>query len=322
MAISVLRVWMLLISIMMLGVGTASAQTYPNKLIRIITNQVGSGSDFIARLVAEGIGSSLGQRVLVENRAGGQGVPAIVPVAEATPDGYTLLSYNNPLWVAPLMRSVPWNIKDFQPITLVAQAPLILVVNPSVPAKSVSDLIALAKRNPGKLNYAAGGTGSSTHLSAELFKSMAGVDIVRISYKGSAGPMADLIAGRVQLSFAIVRPVMPHVQTGKLRALAITSAAPSALFPGLPTVAASGLDGYESISIFGIFAPAKTPTAIVNRLNSEIVQVLGKAEVKEKLLSFGLEAIGSSPEKSAAIVRADEVRWKKVFETAGIKPER
>ncbi|MBI3937188.1 MAG: tripartite tricarboxylate transporter substrate binding protein [Betaproteobacteria bacterium] len=314
--------WTLPAAMMIPGAGVVSGQSYPNKPIHIVTAQAGSGNDFAARLVAQGLTGSLGQQVVVENRTGAGGILVIEPVAKAPPDGYTLLLYNTPMWVLPFMRNVSWDpLRDFSPITLVVSSPNILVVHPSLPARSVQDLIALAKARPGELNYASGGTGSSTHLAAELFKAMAGVNIVRIAYKGSASPMSDLISGQVQLTFGIAAPVAPHVKSGRLRALAITSAEPSALFPGLPTVAASGLPGYESVSLFGMFAPAKTPATLIHRLNQEVVHVLNRAEVKEKFFNIGVEAVGNSPEQFAAMIKADMARWGKVIKDAGIRAE-
>ena len=254
------------------------AQNYPNKTIRIVTSEPGGGSDLTARLLAQGIAGGLGQNVIVENRPSNilGGI-----VAKALADGYTLLSGGSFL-IGPLLEKTSYDpVRDFSPITLTATAPNVLVVHPSLPVKSVQELIALAKARPGQLNYASTGAGGISHLAAELFKSMAGVNIVRIPYKGTGQAANDLLAGQVQLMFLAIGTAEPYVKSGKLKALAVTSAKPSALAPGLPTVAASGLPGYEAGIIFGLYAPAKTPLPIVNRLNREAVQVLNRTEVKE-----------------------------------------
>jgi len=235
----------------------------------------------------------------VENRP--SGVILVDTVAKAPPDGYALLLFTNGLWLLPLMQKVPYDpVKDFSPITLVGTTPHVLVVHPSLPVKSVKELIGLAKARPGELNYAADATGTAPHLTAEAFKAVAGIDIVHIPYKGSGAATMAVIGGHVQLSFSSGVAVMPHVKTGKLRGLAITSAKPSALYPELPTVAASGLPGFESGSIYGVYAPAKTPEAIIQRLNQEIGLVLSGKETKAKLLEGGIEAAISSPQQLSA----------------------
>ncbi|MBI3069132.1 MAG: tripartite tricarboxylate transporter substrate binding protein, partial [Betaproteobacteria bacterium] len=257
-----------------LGAGVASGQDYPNKPIRLVTAAPGGALDVAARLIARGLTGSLGQQVVVDNR-GGSAVIAAEIVVKAPPDGYTLLFYASAVWLLPSLRdSVRYDpVRDFLPITLATRAPHILVVHPSVPVNSVKELIVLGKARPGELNYASGPTGSSIHRAAELFRAMAGVNIVRVPYKGSAQGLNDLIAGEVQLMFPTTASAMPHVKSDRLRALAVTSAEPSALAPGLPTVAASGVPGYEAVAMTGIWAPAKTPGAIIARLNQEIVRV-------------------------------------------------
>ena len=274
--------------------------------------------DLAARLIAQGASDSLGQPILVESRGGG--VVAIELVAKARPDGYTLLFYGGTLWIGPLLQTVSWDpVRDFSPITLAVTFPNLLVVHPSLPVKSVKGLIALAKARPGELNYGSGSIGASTNLAGELFKAMAGVRIARIPYKAGASAMMALITGEVHLMFSTVGLVTPHVKLGKLRALAITTAKPSALAPGLPTVAASGVPGYESASLIGLVAPAGTPATLIDRLNQEIVRVLNRAEVKERLLTFGVEAVGSSPEEFAATIRSDMAKWSKLIKDTGIR---
>ena len=243
-------------------------------------------------------------------------------VAKAPPDGYTVLVYGSTIWITPLLQNTPYDpVTDFAPITLVAISPHAIVVHPSLPVKSVRELIALAKAKPGDLNYASLGTGTSTHLGAELFKSMAHVNIVRVPYKSAATQMADLLSGQVQMTFSTTGAAMPHVKSGRLRALAVTSAKPSALMSGLPTVAASGLPGFESGAIYVMFAPSGTPAAIISRLNQETVRYLNQADVKERFFSAGLEAVGSTPEELAAKMKSEMARLGKVIKDAGIRAE-
>ncbi len=300
---------------------TSSGQAYPDKPIRIVTSDSGGGSDIVARVIAQAVSAPLGQQVVVDNRGGG--VIAGEIVSRAQPDGYTLIYYGSTLWILPLMRkSVPYDtVKDFAPITLAVSSPNILVVHPSVAAKSVKELIALAKARPGELNYASAAAGTIPHLAAELFKSMAGVDLVRVVYKGTGAALNDLLGGQVQVMFATAPSAAPHVKTGRLRALAMTTAHPSAAFPELPTIATAGLPGYEAVQVSGMFAPAKTPAAIINRLNQEIVRALNQANVKEKLSSTGVEVVGSSAEQFAAKIKSEIVRMGKVIREAGIRDE-
>jgi tripartite-type tricarboxylate transporter receptor subunit TctC len=242
-------------------------------------------------------------------------------VSKAPPDGHTLLAYGAPLWIAPLLQNAPYDpIADFASITLVSAAPNLLVVHPQLAASSVKELISLAKAKPGELNYSSSSTGASPHLAAELFKSMAGVNIVRVPYKTTATEIADLIGGQVQLAFGTVQSVMPHVKSGRLRSLAVTSAQPTVLFPGLPTVAMT-LPGYESVSMLGVFAPVKTPAAIVNRLNQEIVRVLGQTEIRDKFTGIGVDVIASSPQEFTAKIKSEIARMGKVIKDAGIKAD-
>ncbi len=293
-------------------------QDFPNRPIRIVTSGVGGGNDFTARLVAPGLMASLGQQVVVHNRPSG-----LIPgqeVARAQADGYTMLLAGGAFVVGTLLvRDPPYDpVKDFSAVSLVDYAPNILAIHPSVTVSSVKELIAMAKAKPGSLNYASTGSGGSTHLAAELFKAMAAVDIRRIPYKDGATQMADLIGGRVQISFASPPSVAPHTRSGKLKALAVTSAQPSALAPGVPTVSATGLPGYESISIDAMYVPVKTPEAIINRLNRELVRVLNQPEVKDKLLSAGVEVVGSSPKQLATVLKAEADKWGRLIKDIGI----
>ena len=295
---------------------TASEQNYPNKTIRILTSEAGGGNDFGARLVAQELTATLGQQVIVENRPsstiGELG-------ARASPDGYTLLVAGSSVVLGPLLRETSYDpVRDFSAVTMLARAPNVLVVHPSVAAKSVKELIALAQSKPGELNVATGGTGSSAHLAAELFKAMAGVNIVRINYKGTGPALNDLIAGQVQLMFAAAAGVATHVKSGRLRSLAVGNAEPSKLTPDLPTVAAT-LPGYESSAISAVLVPARTPVTLINRLNHEIVRALNKESVKEKLFSTGVEPVGNSPSELSRTIKAEITRMGKVIKDAGIR---
>ena len=285
----------------------------------MITGEPGGPNDFVIRVITPGLTASLGQQVIVDNRGGG--VSAGQFAARAAPDGYTLLFYGSNIWLAPFLRdNVPWDpVRDFAPVTMAASSPNMLVVHPSLSVKSAAELIVMAKAKPGQLNVAAGPAGSTTFLAAELFKAMAGVNIVRVPYKGNVPGLNALVGGQVQLMFANPTAAASHVKSGKLTALAVTSARPSALLPGLPTVAASGLPGYEAVAILGVFAPAKTPATLVNRLNQEIVRVLRQADVNEKFLNIGVEPVGSSPREFAAAMKSEMTRLGKIIRDAGIR---
>ncbi len=304
-----------------LAAGTARGQTYPTKPVRVVTSAPGGGSDLVSRLMAQALTTSLGQQFIVENRGGG--VVAGETVAKSPADGYTLLFYGSALWLLPLMRKdVPYDpMRDFVPISWVSRQPNVLVVHPSLPAQSVKALIALAKARPSALNYSSGGTGSSGHIGAELFKYMAGVNIARINYKGQGPATNDVVSGQVQLTFGTSGSVMPHVKSGRLRALAVTSAEPTALAPGLPTIAASGVPGYESEQMSGLFAPSKTPAAVLSVLGQETVRALNRQEIKDRVFQSGAEIVASSPEKFGAQIRAEVARLGKLIKAVGIRDE-
>lgn len=312
-----------LLFMIMTSTGLVYGQNYPNKPVRIVTTEPGSGSDFVSRLIAQEMTRNWGQQVIVDNRGGASGAIAAELVAKSTPDGYTLILYGNPMWLLPLFRkNVPYDpVKDFAPITLAVSSPDIVVVHPALPVKSIPELIALAKTKPGELNYSSSATGGSTHVAADLFKSMAKVDIVRISYRGVGAAVTALIGGQAQVMFAAPAAVVPHIKSGRLRAIAVTSAEPSVLAPGLPTVAASGVPGYESIIIFGIFAPAKIPAALAAKLNQDMVRALSGAEMKEKFLNAGMEVVASSSGRLAAIVKSEMDSLSKVIKETGIREE-
>jgi len=295
----------------------AQVERYPDKPVRIVTSEVGGGNDVQARLVAKSLTEALGQQVIVDNRPSGV-IPGDI-VSKATPNGHTLLLYNNALWTGPLLQKTPYDpIRDLAPITTIAVSPNVLVVNNELPVKSVSELIALAKSKPGALNYASSGAGASNHLAAELFKSMAGVNLVRIAYRGAGQALVELIAGQTQVMFPSAGSSAGHVKAGRVRALAVTSLERSAIAPQLPTVAESGLPGYESLAIYGMFAPAGTPRALIARLNTEVVRILRDPATKKRLFGIGLETVGGPPEKLGATVKSEMARLGKVIRDAGI----
>jgi len=297
----------------------AGQPAYPIKPVRMVTTETGGGTDFATRLIAQGITQGIGQQVVVDNRPSG-----VIPgetVAKAPPDGYTLLVSTQIVWLLPFMQTAPFDpVRDFIPVTLAVTAPTVLVVHPSVTARSVKELVALAKARPGDLNYASSGIGSSTHLAGELFKSLAGVDVVRVPYKGGGPAMNDLLGGQVQMMFATPPSVVAHTKSGKLIALAATSPGPTPLLPGLPPLSAT-VPGYESMTLIGVFVPAKTPAAVVKFLNQEIVRVLHRAEVKERFFAAGSEVVGSTADEFAATMGADMTRMGKIIKSAGVRTD-
>ena len=301
----------------------ASAQ-YPNKPIRMLAPEPGGGNEIAGRTIAQAIAEGLGQNVVIENRGGASGVIAGEIVARAAPDGYTVLYYGSTIWLLPYLRHhVPFDaVKDFAPISLVTRAPFFLFMNPAVQVSNVKELIALAKANPGKLNYGSAGSGAATHLSAELFKIAAGVNLTRIAYKGASVATTALVSGEVHVMFVSGVVGFPHVKAGRLKVLAVASAQPSPLAPDVPTMAAAGLPGYEAASISGMFAPAKTPLAIVNLLNDKIMQALKRDDVRLRFMQAGSDAVGSTPTEFSAIIRADRAKWSKVIQEAGIHEEK
>ena len=299
------------------GAGAALAQ-YPTKPVRIVTAAPGGGVDFTARLLAQGLTTNFGQQFVVDNR-GGTHVSAVT-VATAAPDGYTLLVHNNTIWTAPLMEKAGYSMTQLTAVALASRSLNVLVVHPTLPVQSVKELIALAKGKPGEINYASGPVGSANYLAAELFKQMAGVNLVRISYKGGGPAMNDVIAGQVKVMFITTGAVTPHIRSGRLRALAVTSAEPSPLAPGLPTVAAT-VPGYELLVFYGLFAPAKTPAAIINRLNLEVRKFIEMPETKERFFISGVEAVSSTPQEFDAAVKADVARIQKVMQATGLRAE-
>jgi tripartite-type tricarboxylate transporter receptor subunit TctC len=306
-----------LLSAGLMVAGPACGQDYPGKVIRIVTTGAGGGSDFVARILAQGIAGPLGQPVIVDNRT--PSVFATETVSKAPPDGYTFLITGGALWIYPLLYKAPYDpILSFVPISLLTREVFVLTVHPSLPARSVRELIALARARPGELNYASGSPGSTYHLAAELFKAMAGVNAVHVAYKSPSLAVTAVVSGEAQMTIYDASLVMPHAKSGKLRALAVTSATPSALVPGLPAIA-SAVPGYEAVGSTGMWSPARTPAAIINRINQEVARVLGRPDVRQKILSAWVEPVGSTPEQLAALMKADIERVGKVIKDADIK---
>ena len=309
------------------GTAPALAQgagAYPAKPIRIVVPYPPGGfNDTLARTVSVKLQAAWGQPVVVENRPGGATVIGLDHVAKAAADGYTLGIVPFSFAVNPfIFAKLPYDSqKDFAPITLAATTANLLVVHPSLPVQSVKELIAMAKAKPGTLSYASTGIGSSNHLSMEKFKQMAGVDITHVPYKGSGPAVTDLIGGQVQVMFDNVSNVLPHIRSGKLRVLAVTTPARSPLLADVPTVAEAGVPGYEVSVWFGLAAPAGTPKAVVDKLNAEIANALKQADVKAQFAALGVEAVGSGVEPFAAHIAAQRAMWAKVVRDAGVTPE-
>jgi tripartite-type tricarboxylate transporter receptor subunit TctC len=301
------------------------AQEYPRKPIRLIVPFApGGGNDTVARAIAQSAGASLGQPVVVDNRAGAGGMLGAELAARSPPDGYTLfLGGVGSHAINPnLHAKLPYDpVKDFAPITLIASAPSVLVVNPSLPARTLAEFTALAKASPGRINYASNGNGSSAQLAAVLYESMAGVQMVHVPYKGLAPALVDLLAGEVQAMFSSVVAIVPNIKAGRLRALAVTGKRRAALLPEVPTLDESGVPGYEAGSWYGILAPAGTPQAVVAKLHEAIVRALAQPEVRERLVSEGAEVIGSTPEAFAAHITAELARMGKLISDADIRME-
>ena len=311
--------------VLVLSTVVATAQDkYPNKSIRVIVPVApGGGTDFIARLIGQKLSEAWGQPVIVDNRPGGAGNLGVEIAAKAAPDGYTLVIPITSFPINPSLYSkLPFDtVRDFAPVTLVASAPLLLVVNPKTQANSVKDLIALAKVKPGELNYANSGSGTTAHLAGELFKRMAGVDIVSIAYKGGGPAVVDLMAGNVQIYFSTIPAALPQVKAGRLRALAVTSGKRVNEIRDIPTVSESGLPGFEVVAWFGMFAPGKTPQPIVKKLNGEIVRILGLPEVREKMSGQGLIPGGNTSEELGVFLKAEIAKWSKLIKEANIRIE-
>ena len=305
--------------------GVASAQVYPTKPIRFIVPFAPGGStDTLARVLALKLSDALGQHVVVDNRSGANGNIGMEIVAKAPADGHTiLLGYIANVAIAPsLYEKLPFDpVKDYEPVTLIATSPNVLVAHPSVAAKNLKELIALAKAQPGKLNYASASIASVGHLTGELLNELAGIKMTHVAYKGSGQAVTDLLGGHIQLMFSGFSSTLPHIKSGKLRALAQTGEKRSAALPDVPTIAESGFPNFEATAWYGVHAPAKTPKAIVNRLNAEIVKALKLPDVKERLSGLGFEIAASTPEAYGKYIRSEITKWAKVVKASGAKPE-
>lgn len=301
----------------------AAAQNgYPSRPIRLIVPSApGGGTDFTARTIGQKLSEVIDQTVIVDNRPGAAGNIGVEIAAKSSPDGYTLVMPITSFSINPhLYAKLPFDtIKDFAPVVLASSAPLFLVINPSVPAKSVSELIAVAKAKPGQLNYANSGNGTTAHLAGELFKKMAGVSLVSVPYKGGGPAVIDLIAGQVQIYFSTIPAALAQVQAGKLRGIAVTTTKRVNLIPDVPTVAESGLPGFEVIGWFGIFAPAATPKPIIVKLNKEINEALRAHETQQRFASQGLTPGGGTPEELGKFLRAEIGKWGALIKEAGIQ---
>ena len=305
-----------------LAAAPAYAQAWPDKPIRfVMTAPAGSSIDVIGRTIADKLKDRLGQPVVVENKPAAGGTVAVEETAKSAPDGYTMvLAYNGPLSITPLLRKVPYDVqKDLSPVIITTSQPNVLAVNAQLPAKDVRELVAYAKANPGKLNYASVGPGSSSHLNGELLKSLAGIDIVHVPFNGSPPAVTSTVQGETQMIFAVMQPLQAQVQAGKLRALAVTSAKRFPQLPDLPTIAESGYPAFESLAWNGVLVRAGTPKAVVDRLNAEINAVLKMPDVVQKMNAAGFELIGGTPEAFGALIRAESDKWAPVIKAAGIK---
>lgn len=301
----------------------AYAQSYPNKPVRMVVPfPPGGTTDILARAVGQKLSESWGQLVVIDNRPGAGGNIGTDIVAKSAPDGYTLLmgTVGTHSINASLYGKLPFDpIKDFAPVTLVASVPNVLVVNTTVDAKSVKELIALAKSKPGQLTFASSGNGTSIHLAGELFKTMTGTSMLHIPYKGSAPAITDLLGGQTNMMFDNLPSAMPHVKSGKLRALAVTSVSRSPALPDTPTIAESGIPGYEASSWFGVLAPAGTPKDVIAKIHADIVKALNTPEIKERLSGQGAEPVGNTPEQFAQHIKTETIKWAKVVKDSGAK---
>jgi tripartite-type tricarboxylate transporter receptor subunit TctC len=302
----------------------AAGQEYPTKPIRVLIGfSPGGGADLVTRTVSPAIAESLGQQLIIDNRPGANGIIAAELAAKAPPDGYTLLTAPGNYAFAPaLVAKLPFNMASaFAAVGQMVDSPLLLVVHPSLPAKNVKELIAIAKARPGELSYASGGVGGSAHLATELFRAAARVNLVHVAYKGTGPALNDLIAGHVPVCFCTLPSTLPHAKNGRLRALAVTTPRRSGAAPEIPTVAEAGVPGYQMSQWYGMLAPAGTPPVIVDRLNAEIRKALKRPQVRSQLAAAGADPVESSPQEFAAFFSAEIARWTRVVQAAGIRAE-
>jgi len=317
------------LGLLALPAGSLQAQpredaAWPTKPVRMLVPfPPGGGTDILARQMAQKLAEGFGQAVLVENRGGAGGTIGTEAAARAAPDGYTIILVSGSHAINPsLYRTLPYDtLADFSPISLVATAPGILVGNPSLPAKNVRELVALARARPGLLTYASAGSGTPPHLAGELFRTLAGIDIVHVPYKGNAAALADVVAGHVSFTFPTMPSAMPQVSAGRLRAIAVTGERRSAAAPAIPTIAESGLAGYEATSWYGLLAPARTDTTLIARMSRDVTAILGSPDMKERFAVQGLEPAANTPQQFAAMIRADMAKWSKVVKASGARAD-
>lgn len=314
----------LVLAALMYLAGAAWAQDYPAKPVRVIVPFApGGGTDLMARVVVQKLGETLGGTWVIDNRGGAGGTIGSDLAAKSPPDGYTLLVVSGAHAINPSLHArLPYDTeRDFAPITMITSGPGLLVVHPSLPARTVKEFIALAKARPGQLNFASAGIGTPPHLAGELFKTMAGIGMVHVPYKGNGPAYIDLLAGHVPVMFPTIPTAIPHVRAGKIRALAVTTAKRTAIVPELPTISESGVPGYDTSSWYGLLAPAGTPAAIVSKVQQGVARVLRSPEVGQKLKADGLELVGNTPEQFAAAIKSEIAKWAKVVKASGAKVE-
>ncbi len=307
---------------LLLAALVAEAQAFPDKTVRLVVPfPAGGSTDIISRTLGQELSKMWGRQVVIDNRPGGSGIIGTDLVAKSAPDGYTLLVTTAPFAIVPsLVDKLPYDpAKDFEPITLINTTPLVVVVNPNLPAKSIQELIALAKAKPGALNFGSAGSGGANHLAGELFSVMAGVKMVHVPYKGNAPALTDLVGGHVDVAFNGVTSALPLIKAGKLRPLAVTSLTRSGALPDIPTLDELGLKGFQAIAWNGLSAPARTPKELIARINTDVLKVIRSPEFVERLKGEGADPVGNSPEQFTAFLREETAKWSKVIKFANIK---
>jgi tripartite-type tricarboxylate transporter receptor subunit TctC len=307
---------------MVVGVSTAGAQAWPDRPIKFLMSApAGSSIDVLGRAIADKLKDRLGQPVVVENKPAAGGTVATAEVAHSAPDGYTMvLAFNGPLSFAPLLQKLPYDVgKDLAPVIITSSQPNVLAVNATLPVRSIAELVAYAKANPGKLNYASVGNGSSSHLNMELFKSVAGLDAVHVPFNGSPPAVKSTVQNETQMIFAVMQPLQAQIQAGTLRALAVTTAKRFSLLPDLPSIAESGYPGFEALAWNGVLVAAGTPRPIVARLNTEMNAILKEPEMRQKMQGFGFDLVGGTPEEFGALISGETAQWAPVIKKVGLK---
>ena len=307
---------------MVVGVSTAGAQAWPDRPIKFLMSApAGSSIDVLGRAIADKLKDRLGQPVVVENKPAAGGTVATAEVAHSAPDGYTMvLAFNGPLSFAPLLQKLPYDVgKDLAPVIITSSQPNVLAVNATLPVRSIAELVAYAKANPGKLNYASVGNGSSSHLNMELFKSVAGLDAVHVPFNGSPPAVKSTVQNETQMIFAVMQPLQAQIQAGTLRALAVTTAKRFSLLPDLPSIAESGYPGFEALAWNGVLVAAGTPRTIVARLNTEMNAILKEPEMRQKMQGFGFDLVGGTPEEFGALISGETAQWAPVIKKVGLK---